>query len=624
MWDFEIAESVQQDAVTEEVDKLWRSRQDRAPSLIPNEIAESWKRCLANHRLLPDAVPRPSVLTQLELRDLSDNHQELLAVAGPEVEKLFRRLIDSDYLVSLASPGGVMMLFRCDYQLLSDMSNCGVLPGSVWSEDQQGTNGVGTCLALRKPVTVVQSQHYGDAPGSLTCLTAPIFGKNGTIESVLNVTTPRDGDDRTNRVVQNIVVRTARRIENRYFGRLHKNDAILRISDDRDCIDLAEEGRMAVNESGIILAGTSHLEKLTGRAIDELIGRPVYEVLDLGADISSIRPDEPFPIFVNGQAIHAALADPQKRSSRAQLTVRAPDRRPVRLHSDLIHDLPPIEQDLHFDTTLSMALDRAQKLLHANLPLVVHGESGTGKSTFVQIAARRALGQQGTVTIMDCAMPSGESVLNAMEQLMLISGAIILDRIDQLDEAAQVALLPVLENRMPGNSGYLGLISVTSTDLDELSKAGKFRPDLLHRIKGASIELQPLRSMPDLDGAIDGMLRLESAALGRSSIKLEEEARLMLSHYHWPGNIRQMRHSLRHAVALADGTSIGVDQLPADIVTEMSGHDLTARSQAEASRIEAALRFNNGNVTLTARHLGVSRATLYRKIHIRKVRDEAS
>jgi transcriptional regulator of acetoin/glycerol metabolism len=73
---------------------------------------------------------------------------------------------------------------------------------------------------------------------------------------------------------------------------------------------------------------------------------------------------------------------------------------------------------------------------------------------------------------------------------------------------------------------------------------------------------------------------------------------------------------------LADGKSIGLTHLPANIVSEIARKDLVARSQAEASRIEAALRFNGGNVSLTAKHLGLSRATLYRKIQIEKVRKE--
>jgi transcriptional regulator of acetoin/glycerol metabolism len=119
------------------------------------------------------------------------------------------------------------------------------------------------------------------------------------------------------------------------------------------------------------------------------------------------------------------------------------------------------------------------------------------------------------------------------------------------------------------------------------------------------------------------LFRTERETLGKPELELDDDSRLVLLHYHWPGNLRELRNTLRHAVALADGKQIGLEHLPDNIVEELARKDLTARSQSEASKIEAALRYNGGNVSLTARYLGVSRATLYRKIQIQKARGEA-
>ncbi len=146
--------------------------------------------------------------------------------------------------------------------------------------------------------------------------------------------------------------------------------------------------------------------------------------------------------------------------------------------------------------------------------------------------------------------------------------------------------------------------------------------DLMHRLKGGQVALAPLRAAPDLDATINDLFHVERTTLGRPDVEMDDDARLVLSHYHWPGNLRELRNTLRHAVALADGKMIGMEHLPDDIVDEIARKDLTARSQSEASKIEAALRYNGGNVSLTARYLGVSRATLYRKIQIQKARDE--
>jgi transcriptional regulator of acetoin/glycerol metabolism len=123
---------------------------------------------------------------------------------------------------------------------------------------------------------------------------------------------------------------------------------------------------------------------------------------------------------------------------------------------------------------------------------------------------------------------------------------------------------------------------------------------------------------------INDLFGIESRNSGRTALRLSEEARLVMLNYHWPGNLRELRNAIRHAVVLAEADTIDLEHLPEDMVSEIARTDLTARSQSQASRIEAALRHNGGNVSLTARYLGVSRATLYRKIQIQKSREKAS
>jgi sigma-54 dependent transcriptional regulator, acetoin dehydrogenase operon transcriptional activator AcoR len=614
------------DAVTNEIIRLSLSRGLDGAKPLPAVVADSWKRCFTDHQLIPDRVPRAQVITHSEMCNLSETHQDLLQVAGPEVEKLFLRLVDSEYLVSLASPEGVMMLFRCDNHFLGDMSHFGVLPGSVWNEERQGTNGVGTCLRVGKPVTIVGNQHYGVGVQSLTCLVAPVLGKFGAVESVLNVTTPRSGDERTNRVVQDIVERTARRIENRYFGRLYKKNNILRLSEDREDVDVSEEGRLAVDDNGLIVAGTSYLSRITGHSAENLLGRQVEDVFDMGVRLCDIAPDKPVSFLVKGKTVHAAFTNASTRATQQKATHIVSAFTPVHEASNAIALYRNITlPEPRLDPMTAMSLGRAQKLLEAGLSLVIKGESGIGKTTFAQIAARRSFGENGAIVEVDCTSATRETVASAAghASATVAPGVLILDRIDELDETAQSALLAVIESNLQFSTGRVGLIAVTSADLEQVMRDGAFRTDLYHRLNGATIELQPLRNRPDLDSAISDFLKLELAAQGKPVLILDEEARLILANYHWPGNTRELRQALRHAIALTDGKSIGLSQLPAEMVSEIGRKDLTARSQAQASRIEAALRFNGGNVSTTARHLGVSRATLYRKIQIQKLREEA-
>lgn len=561
------------------------------------------------------------MLGHSQMRFQLEESEEFLRIAEPEIERLFLRLVDSEYLVSLASTQGAMLLFRCDYQYLGELAGSGVIPGSVWTEDRQGTNGVGTCLRVGKPVTIVGSEHYGAAIQSLTCLTAPVFGRQGAMESVINVTTARTGDARMNRVVQSIVERSARRIENGYFGRLNRRNMMLRILDSGDVSDVAEEGRLALDENGRIIDGTSHLARLLNQPVDELVGALAEELFEMNISLSDIRPDAPITLNFRGKTMQAILNVPEARPLRNSMAIsqaRGGSVQPLRT-VDLA------EEVLRINPVLSQAMDRAQKLLLAGLPLVVTGESGSGKTAFAKAVARHCFGEDGEIVYIDSAAlePQVDLASFLRGRLKGQRSCLLIDRIDELDETGQAALLGFLETDRQAGANGIGVIVISTQDLDKLVRENRLRPDLLHRLKGAVVTMAPLRTVPDLEATIRDLFRIERDSLGRSQLELDDEARLVLMHYHWPGNLRELRNTLRHAIALADGKLIRLDHLPDDIVDEIARKDLTARSQSEASKIEAALRYNSGNVSLTARYLGVSRATLYRKIQIKKAREES-
>jgi sigma-54 dependent transcriptional regulator, acetoin dehydrogenase operon transcriptional activator AcoR len=619
MWETEALESLGfADPLSNEITNILRSRGAPAGRL-PDVVEQSWKRCLTDYNLLPDAVPRASVLSHSEIRMLMEQGEEFMRIAEPEIERLFRQLVDSEYLVSLASPQGAMVLFRCDYQYLSDLAGSGVIPGSIWTEDQQGTNGVGTCLRVGKPVTIAGTEHYGSAIQRLTCLTAPVLGRNGAIESVINVTTARQADARMNRMVQDIVERSARRIENGYFGRMNRRNLMLRILDNGEAADIAEEGRLALDDNGRIVSGSSFASRMLGQEVGNLMGQSAEELFELDCSISEVRPNSLITLNYRGRRLQAILSLPETRQQSQTNLIAARSSAPTLRTVDLA------EESLRINPILSQALDRAQRLLSAGLPLVITGESGSGKTAFAKAAARCCFGADSEIVFIDCASLQSHGDLGVLLQRRLTgqSSCLLIDRIDEMDEASQTTLLALLENDRQTGANGIGIIVISTHDLDHLARENRMRLDLVHRLKGGLVGLPPLRCVPDLRDTVLDLFRTEREALGKPQLELDDDSRLVLLHYHWPGNLRELRNTLRHAIALADSNRIGLEHLPDNIVEELARKDLTARSHSEASKIEAALRYNGGNVSLTARYLGVSRATLYRKIQIQKARGEA-
>lgn len=605
------------DALTNEIRSILRAR-GSSEARLPEVVEQSWKRCLEDYNLLPDAVPRASVLSHSEIKLQLEQREEFMRIAEPEIERLFRQLVDSEYLVSLASPEGAMVLFRCDHQYLGELAGAGVIPGSVWTEDQQGTNGVGTCLRVGKAVTIAGTQHYGSAIQRLTCMTAPILGRNGAIESAINVTTARHADGRVNRMVQNIIERSARRIENGVFGRLNRRNLLLRIIDGGEISEIADEGRLALDENGRILDGSSCAGSLLNMPVGQLIGQSAEDLFEMDQALSDIRPDAPINLTYRGRSLQAMLSLPEvpRRMQRGVVSANVAER-PLRF-------LKLSEGALQFTTMQNQVLERASRLLSVGLPLVVSGESGTGKTTFAKAIARNCIGKENAVVLIDGASSDAALDLAALLQRDLLEQrcCLLIDRIDEMDQTGQTALLGLLENDRQAGANGIGVIAISPSDLEQLVAEKRMRSDLMHRLNGGQIDLPPLRASHDLEAAILNLLRIERKSLGKPNVELDADARLVLTHHHWPGNLRELRNTLRHAVALVDGKLIGLEHLPESMVAKIAGKDLTARSQSEASKIEAALRYNGGNVSLTARYLGVSRATLYRKIQIQKARGE--
>lgn len=610
------------DPLAIEIANIRKSRGLNGALDLPDLVSESWKRCLSDYNLLPDSIPRAEVLSHSELRPILEEREDFLRIAEPEIERLFQRLVDSEYLVSLASSQGAMLLFRCDYQYLGELAGSGVIPGSIWTEDRQGTNGIGTCLRVGKSVSVVGTEHYGAATQDLTCLTAPVCGRKGAIECVINVTTARSADIRMNRVVQSIVERAARRIENGHFGRLHRRNLMLRILDNAENSDMAEEGQIAISESGLILEGTSQVARLLKQPVDELIGTSATELFELDTDLSEIRPGTPIMLQYGGKTLRAMLSVPETRRQSAALQTGSARMSPATPWALKTVDL--VKEDLRINPVLSQAMDRAQRLLSSGLPVVVTGETGAGKTSFAKAVARHCFGEDTKIVFVDCAALEARSNLSSLfeNRLQGQRSCLIIDRIDEMSEAHQSVLLGLLESDRQAAVNGIGMIVISTQELSELVKESRLRPDLLHRLKGGQIALPPLRNAPDIELTVRDLFRIERELQEKPDLELDDDVRLVLQHYHWPGNLRELRNSLRHAIALSDGKLVRLDQLPQDIVEEIARKDLTARSQSEASKIEAALRYNGGNVSLTARYLGMSRATLYRKIQIQKAREE--
>jgi DNA-binding NtrC family response regulator len=204
-------------------------------------------------------------------------------------------------------------------------------------------------------------------------------------------------------------------------------------------------------------------------------------------------------------------------------------------------------------------------------------------------------------------------------------GTLFLDEIGNVPLHLQSKLLTALERREVVPVGGekpepidVRLICATNMDAKRLADENLFRQDLLYRINTVEITLPPLRErLEDIPLLLEHYAALYAQKYNLPAKRLGAAAISRLTHYAWPGNIRALRHAVERAVILSDGEMLGADDFPLAETPRPAGHDDAETSRldsVEKAAIVRALERHNNNVSRAAEALGLTRASLYRRM----------
>jgi len=207
-------------------------------------------------------------------------------------------------------------------------------------------------------------------------------------------------------------------------------------------------------------------------------------------------------------------------------------------------------------------------------------------------------------------------------------GTVFLDEIGDISKAIQIKLLRVLQEREILRIGEniprkvdIRTIAATNRDLDLAVEEGKFREDLLYRLRVVEIRVPPLRERPeDISPLVDYFVERLAKQLRLPGLCLDDKCMNRFQTYGWPGNVRELQNAIEHAAIVSGDGKVKFNHLPPQIVNPDKIHhriyaaNLRTLEEMEIDYILAVLQSTHGNRTRAAKILGISQATLWRKL----------
>jgi two-component system, NtrC family, response regulator AtoC len=320
-----------------------------------------------------------------------------------------------------------------------------------------------------------------------------------------------------------------------------------------------------------------------------------------------------------------------------------------------IHQLPPMEVIFGQSPMMAAARDKVERAAETTVPILLQGESGTGKDIFARLLhARSSRANCPWVKVTCPAIPHSliESELFGFEKGAFTGayttkrgrvelahlGTLFLDEVGSLDMSVQAKLLQVLQD---GSFIRIGaqeprkvntrLVCASNGNLRQQTEDGSFRLDLFFRINAVTIDLPPLRHRgADLPVLIDYFLDLHFKAYRRKPKPLSREVMNLMQRYNWPGNIRQLENMIRSYVLIGNEEDLAAELVPTvpagiipeiDLANPVSLKEITKAATHELEReiILKVLRANDWSRRRTAKWLNISYRSLLYKLQESKV-----
>ncbi|MBB3808073.1 sigma-54-dependent Fis family transcriptional regulator [Pseudochelatococcus contaminans] len=609
-------------------------------ALVSTTILKSWIRCSQ----LGHDTARPPVFEPLEARNLrerKEQHELLRRLYRMELQTLLRGARATGGIVVLSDPEGTVLDAEGDVGFAGKAATMALRPGVVWSEASIGTNAIGTAIHERRPVMVRGGEHFHEPHRDMSCAAAPIFDPTGTIMGVLDLSSHASAMPPATLSMVRLIID---QVEHRLFNDAFNDLDVVRFHTDPSLLGTARECILVFDGDRLVAANRYGLKSIA------------REWGDIGHTRFSDIFDAPSPGYVFGNSLrfrdngiaHCRL---HLRGGRVVPTAipgaAEPEPEPISADGSAHDSGTAVTEPIPwpkpwFDSHATVSLNHAVRLVDADVPLLVQGETGSGKEAFARaVHACSSRADKPFIAINCAAIPESliESELFGHEEGAFTGarkngargllreangGLLFLDEIGDMPLPLQSRLLRVLQDRqvMPLGGGRpvpldIRIISATNQDLSELSRESRFRDDLYYRLAQFTITLSPLRERVDRRLLIERLW----AEVSRGQTRLPVDVRDRLAAYEWPGNYRELVGALRALAALGGANQMSLEQClpqalrtPSTLRLDSEQTDRGLLQHHTQDVIRSALEEARGNISMAARKLGINRSTLYRHL----------
>ena len=599
-------------------------------------IRNSWARC-RDVGLSPSGKPVDAVTSEIDLSIIQEKNQQIRQFVLPELQLLYNQIAGTNFMVAYADTSGIVLDAFLDEQFKRSDAGKAVIPGSIWTENNRGTNALGLALHSGKPQIVAGKDHFFRKLGNLSCFAAPIYGQNNEILGVIDATS--DAASRQEHTLA-LVKLASKNVENRLFIEQFSDSLILIFHARHEYLSTTSAALLAVDEHGFIDGANINAKIM-------LNGLNLYNKQHFG-DVFSV----PFSAVINRLNSDQIIRIQDAMGSAVFMSMKANTTKKIVNLSSGTNLVKQIEaQNLHKnkktiipnyimeDPILKRHISNAENALSHGLVVFIEGKRGTGKHSTVVELNRRFL-QNKTHIEIDCAQITSDNFENILfgssgkvgyfenesqshpiGKLTQASGKIInFKNIELLPGIVQSVLTEVIEahqehqtkNKFIPINGFLFSSKVS---MQNLQLNPNLSDEFLECLIGAQIQLPILEDRADFDKIVFEILRQISPDHTLSKTAMDS-----LKARAWPGNIRQLKKILRVLVANTQGQVIRNAIIQTD--QNLSGSEVQPCSSClqSSARKEHCILIRKTwldtgqNVSLVARRLGLSRTTIYKHI----------